>query len=440
MYRFITITLTIVVLSFQAVAQQKLSLTIDKAIEIGLENSKALKISQSKIIGADARAGETNALGLPSLKFQGAYTRLSEVPASEIPNFINPALPPITLSPAVMNNYTIKATVQQPLFTGGKISGAQDASELLAAAQKIDYTKDKADAVYNIKFAYWSLYRAIEFKKFVQENVEQIRSHATDAENLMKQGMLTNNDLLKFQVQLSDALVRLIDATNGVQLATNGLNNALGLPLSTEIELASTIQISEYSSRTIDELVKAAFEKRPELLAMNARVKASEAGLSSARGGWWPQVYLIGNYSYLRPNQRIFPTKDEFKGTWDVSISASFDIWNWNQTGNQTTQAQAQLSQAEDGFSIVKDNVTLEITQYYLLVNQLKERKAVAEKGVEQAEENYRVSNDKYKKGLSTNLDLKDAESGLLNAKLTLTQSLVEYELAIARLSKSIGE
>jgi outer membrane protein len=101
-------------------SQEILSLTIDKAVEIGLQNSKALRTSQYKVVAADAKASETSALGLPSLKFNGTYTRLSEVPASAIPNFINPSGPPIVLSPSVVNNYGLKATVQQPLFTGGE--------------------------------------------------------------------------------------------------------------------------------------------------------------------------------------------------------------------------------------------------------------------------------------------------------------------------------
>jgi uncharacterized phage protein (TIGR02220 family) len=344
------------------------------------------------------------------------------------------------LSPTVLNNYALKATVQQPLFTGGKISGAANAAEYLSDATKEDYKKDKADVQYNIKAAYWNLFRANEFKKFVDENVNQITSHTHDAENLMKQGMLTSNDLMKVQVQLSDALVRQIDATNDVKLAMYALNNTLGLPLPTEIELASTIQISDRTWDPVDQMVNNAYEKRPEVIGMNERVKAGESGLTSARGGWWPQVYLIGDYNYMRPNPRIFPSVDEFDKTWDITLSVSFDIWNWWQTGYQANQAQAQLAQAQEGLSMTKDGVLLEVTQSYLGVNQFKERKTVAEQGVKQAEENYRVTDDKYKIGMTPNSELLDAEVALLQARLNLTQSLVDYELSMARLSRAIGE
>ena len=416
--------------------QEKLTLTVEQAVQTGLENSKALKSSQFKVVAAEAKTSEADALGLPSLKLNAVYTRLSDLPSSTLTTPFGV----FEISPSILNNYTVKATVQQPLFTGNKISGASDIAEYSYEATKQDFSKDKADLIYNIKNAYWNLYRANEFKKVVDENVGQIRSHAVDAENMMKQGLLTNNDLLKVQVQLSDALVRQIDAKNNVTLAMLGLNNTLGLPLSTQIEITSQLESNLTSSVDVTALVKKAVENRPEILGMNARVKASESNLSIARSGWYPQIFLVGNYNYLRPNQRIFPSKDEFKGTWDVSISLSYDLWNWNTSGNQSTQAEAQLSQTEQALSQLKDGVSLEVTQSYLAVNQAKERSEVAKKGVEQAEENYRVTNERYKKGLNVNSDLLDAEVALLTAKLNYTQSLVDFELAAARLAKSIGE
>jgi outer membrane protein len=446
----IKILLTLLILFVYTVpstAQQKLNLTIEQAVEIGMKNSKAIRTSQFKVQVADARASEVNTYGLPSLKFNGTYTRLSDVPPSALTlakNAFGPGFPPsdinTVLSPTVLNNYGLKATLQQPLFTGGKISGAADAAEYSADATREDFKKDKADAVYTIKAAYWTVYRALEFKKFMDENVNQIKSHATDAENMFKQGLLMSNDVLKVQVQLSDAQVRQINATNGVKLAMYALNNTLGLPLQTEIELASTVQVNEREWANVDELLKTALQQRPDILGMNARVKAGEAGVTSARGTWWPQIYLIGDYNYLRPNTRYFPTVDAFKDTWDVSLSVSLDLWNWNQAGYQTTQAQAQLAQAQEGLSMMKDGVLLEVTQNYLSVQEAKERKIVAEQGVKQAEENYRITDDKYKKGLMPNSELLDAEVALLQAKLNLTQSLVDYELSVARLVKSIGE
>ena len=89
---------------------------------------------------------------------------------------------------------------------------------------------------------------------------------------------------------------------------------------------------------------------------------------------------------------------------------------------------------------MMKDGITLEVTESYLAIQKSKEREAVSQRGVAQAEENYRIMNGKYVQGLVANSELLDAEVALLQARLNLAQSSVDYELAIAQLSKAIGE
>ncbi|MBK7257680.1 MAG: TolC family protein [Ignavibacteriae bacterium] len=444
--RFLLLVLGLV-LATAALAQQKLTLTIDQAIQTGLQNSKMLHTARFKQDAADARASEMQAAALPALKFNAAYTRLSDVPSQGFvmpANTFGPGFPPapvnVVLSPTILDNYTLRATVQQPIWTGGKISGAIEAAQEAAVASGFDVKKDRADLIFNITAAYWNLFRAREAKAFVDTNVAQVKAHLTDAENLQRQGMITTNDLMKVQVQLSDAQVRAIDADNMVRMALYGLNNTLGLPLQTEITLASTMQRHDRTYASIDTLVERAMNNRPELAAMQARVRASEAGVTAARGGWWPQLALVGNYNYLNPNQRYFPLKKEFKDSWDVSVSLSFDIWNWLQTANQSAQATAQLSQAREGLAMMGDGVMLEVTQNYLGIQKARERATVSEKGVAQAEENYRITKGKFVQGMAANSELLDAEVALLQSRLNLVQSKVDYELAVAGLTRAIGE
>jgi outer membrane protein len=430
-----------------APAQQNLTLTLDQAIQTGLENSKVLHSSHFKLEAADARASEMSGAALPSLKFNAAYTRLSEVPAQGFTmpaNAFGQGFPPapvnIVLSPTILDNYSMRATVQQPLWTGGKLSGAIDAARENAVATEFDVKRDRADVIYNITAAYWNLYRVREAKSFVDSNVAQVKAHLTDAENLQRQGLITTNDLMKVQVQLSDAQVRAIDADNMVRMALYALNNTLGLRLQTEITLASQLQLNGRTFGPMDSLVTQAMDHRPEIAAMQARVRASEAGVTSARGGWWPQIALVGNYNYLNPNSRYFPLSEKFRDSWDVSVSASLDIWNWLQTANQSAQASAQLSQAKEGLAMLNDGVTLEVTQSYLGIQKARERAAVSEKGVAQAEENYRIMKGKFRQGMAANSELLDAEVALLQTRLNLVQSLVDYELAVAGLTRAIGE
>jgi outer membrane protein len=417
-------------------AQDVKKISVDESVQIGLENSHSLHSSKEKVKNAQARLSELKTSLLPSLKFSGMYTRLSPIE----PFILHFQGLDFNLASNIVNNYSAKLTLQQPLFTGFKLSSSADMADYNAQAQKQDYTKDEHDLIYNIKNAYWNLYKANQLKTVVDENVNQIKAHLDDVTNMFNQGLSTKNDVLKVQVQLGDVQIKQIDANNNVRLSMISLDNVMGLPLSTQVEPAEIINSKVENLNTLEIYLDKAYQYRPELIGMDFRIKAGESGVTLAKSGWWPQLFLVGDYLSARPNQRIFPTTDKFDETWDVSLSVSWDLWNWGVTGHQSDQAQTQVEQAKDSYKIIKDNITLEVTQTYLNILQAKEKMIVAGNNVSQAEENYRVTDEKFKNGLTLNSELLDAEVALLTAKTNYVQSQVDYELAKAQLEKSSGD
>lgn len=430
----IFITMLVIAVLNPSIAQNR-SLTVEECITIALENSRSLYASVKKAEFAEAKASEAAAALYPSLKMQGGYQRLSDVPTFQIP------LPGMTIAfPVVLNNYNLKATLQQPLFTGWRLQGAADNAEYSAQAAGRDYVKDQLELIYAVRSAYWNVYRAQEFKKLSDENVTQIQLHVTDIENLEHQGMATRNDVLKVQVQLSNAKIAQVDAENDVRITMLSLNSTLGLPLSTDITLTSLLTQDEWNVPQVEQLLDSASHSRPDIQSMQLRLLAAEAGVTAARGGWWPQIFLSGSYYHARPNQRIFPALDKFKDTWDAGVSFQFDIWNGLTTVHQTAQAQALLEQTKASYDVMKDGMTLEVTQAYLAFKQTNERITLSKLAAEQADENYRITYEKFKSGLTTNSELLDAETAKLQSKIQLTTSLVDHVMAAARLQKSIGE
>jgi outer membrane protein len=424
-----------VTVSASVLAQQRL-LTIEESVALGLENSRVLHASQMRSEYAGAKSSEVSAMLYPSLKLQGTYQRLSEVPEFKIP------LPGFTTTifPYIPNAYSTRATIQQPLFTGWKLQGAADNASFQADAARSDVARDKSELIFTIKAAYWNLYRAMEVNRLADESVRQVASHLEDAQNLMKQGLATVNDVLKVKVLLANSKILQSDAANNQRLATMSFNSTIGLELETQIGIASQLTPTTREYPKLDALLSGALRQRPEILATEFRVKAAGAAVTAAAGGWFPQIFLNGNYYYARPNQRIIPARDEFKDTWDFGVSLQFDLWNNLTTLHQTNQAKAQLEQTKDALVTLKDGITLEVTQSFLNLRQAKERISLAELAVEQANENYRMAAEKYKSGLTTSSELLDAEVALLQSKLQLTQSLVDHELAEARLEKATGD
>jgi outer membrane protein TolC len=141
----------------------------------------------------------------------------------------------------------------------------------------------------------------------------------------------------------------------------------------------------------------------------------------------------------MRPNSRLLPAQDKFYSTWDVSFNISMDLWNWGTTARQTQQARAQLAQTADALGQMKDAVAVEVRQCWLNLRKSREKIPVGRASVAQAEENLRVTTERFKEGVALNADVLDAEVTLLQARTNLTQSLVDMELARARLEKARG-
>ncbi len=422
-----------------AVAQPSRKLSLEEAIKIGQENNKSVKISDSKVDAAAAKADEANAVLRPSVKFAGSYYRYSDVPPFQVSLPI--AKNPVTIAPTVLDNYSARLSVQQPLFTGFKLLSNAHAADRMLDALRADNENDKEALTLNITAAYWSLYQAQQTKIFVDDNVARLDSYRKDTENLLNAGVATRNDLLKISVQLANARLAQIDAVNDVQVAMMTLNNLLGQPVDEDIQLTSVPgdTTTPWMSATAAALTEKALVARSDVRALQSRVEASQATLSSARGSYFPQIYLMGNYYYNRPNARYQPTLDEFKNSWDVGVQVQFDIWNWGMTSSQVEQAKSALSQNQIMYDQMKDDVTLEVTRDYLALQRATNKIGVADSAVGQAEENLRSTRDKYTNGLATSTELLDADVAVLQAKTNLSGALVEHEIAVAHLQKSLG-
>lgn len=437
------------------ISQESVVLSLPDAIRIGQENSRALKISSAKVDAAAAKAREATTSRLPALKLAAGYQRLSDVDPFQI---TTPFLPtPIQIAPTVLNNFTTRVTLQQPLFTGFKLESNARAAEYGAQAGESDYKNDNSDLKLAITVAYWTLYQTLEVERFVNENVVRLQTNESDTRNLVKAGMATRNDLLRVQLQLNNARLTHIDAKNDVELAAMNLNNVIGQPLETRLQLASKpwppaepenmpkFPGEPQPSRPDDgqhaeqNLVARAWSSRADLEAMQFRVEASKSALRAAQGSWWPQLYLTGNYYYSRPNPRYQPTRDEFKGTWDVGVQLQFDVWNWGATSHQAEQARASLTQTELQYDQMRENIALDVKRQMLAVARAKEKVQVAMLAIEQAEENQRTTNDKYKQGLATSTELIDANVALLQAKTNHSAALIEHEIARTRLDRVVG-
>jgi outer membrane protein len=412
-------------------------LTLDECIRLGLANAPLLKSSQAVVQTAEARRNEAIATRLPSVRLSGGYTRESSVPpfVFELPTR------PETLVPSIDNNYSARLSVQEPLFTGFKLQSATRIADKNLQAARNDFARDRAELIYQIESSYWGLYEALQARSVVDRNVERMQAHLAEVQQMQTEGLATRNDVLRVQAQLANARLARVDAANAAQVATTALNNLAGLTLDTEDEPTTTpTDSTAVITESLPALIQQAMAKRPEVKAMELRVRAGADNVSLARSNWYPQIQATGDFYYSRPNSRVFPPTDKFEPSWDVGVGASLNVWDWGVIAQQTAEAEAQLKQLRASLEQVKDGIELEVTQDYLNLREASARIAAADTALAQAQENQRVSSDGFKAGTVLSSDLLDAETNLLQAQINQTQSLVGLQLAAEKLEETLGQ
>ncbi len=417
-------------------AQERV-LTLEESLQIGLRNSKQIKISQAVLKSSEAKITEVGSQMLPRLSFGASYTRLSDVKpfAVSVPF----SQTPITIQETILDNYQLKLSLQQPLFTGFRLSSLKSAAEYNNKAVEFEHTKEINEEALRIHQTFWNYYKAQKVLQLVEENLKSLEKHLADTKNFLENGLVTRNDLLKLEVQYSNTELKKIEAKNAVELARTSFNKAVGLPLNTSSQVMAEKPQAISLTTKFDELLTEALQSREEIKSLEYKIKAGEENIDAAQAGWFPSIFLFGDYYYSKPNQRIMPLEDKFEDTWAVGVGLNWNIFDWGETSAKTTQAEQQLIQAETSYQIIKENIELEVYKDYLTTLSEFEKVSVSNKAVEQAEENYRITKDKYNQQLATSTDLIDAEVALLNAQTNLTNALVDLELAKTKLEKSVG-
>jgi outer membrane protein TolC len=416
------------------------SLTLDDAVRIGLEQNHDIKISilKAKSVG-EAHVSEMGANRLPSLKLFASYTRLSDIGQTAISVPI-PGIPPIAFTTYFPNNYLLRLSLVQPIFTGFRLLNLQSAAEHTSAAAQADTKTDQRNVIFTIKQQYWYLYKLQKTLDAVNKNLEEANTHLVDVRSKLTYGLVLANDTLKMQVQVSNSELRKIQMQKDIRISMASLMNTLGLPLDEQVTLQTAPDENPASPASVGTLVEKAKSHRSELAALGERIEATNSNARVARAANYPQLSAGGNFYYSDPNQRYFPAQNVFKATWDASLNLSWDIWTWNVAGLQAEQIEYTVEQLKETKKQMEDAISLEVTQNYLTQQISLDQIRVAKLSVTQAAENLRVVKIQYEKGVANTTDVIDAETLSLQAEVSLATAVADASIASAQLEKSVGE
>src|ERR1700722_7450490 len=223
--------LILLLLSAQLTQAQDRTITLDEALKLGLANSNVVKLSKAKIDQAISQYEQAKDGALPPGKASFTNDR-PELPANKL-DFGKES---ISL-PSSANAWLGTASINEVIFGGNRLKYAEQSTTLLAQAARVDADNDKDGVAYDIISQFYNLYKVLQSKKVVDQNLATVDGQIKQAQRFFDQGIVTKNDVLRFQLQRANIELNGIDLETNRKIVNYNLCILLGLPDNTQLNI-----------------------------------------------------------------------------------------------------------------------------------------------------------------------------------------------------------
>lgn len=415
-------------------AQSVKKLTLQEAIDLGIANSKNLKLSQNKIDEALARLAVVKDNVLPNASASFLYNH-AEIPTNTL---TIGGGNPIHL-PNRADAFVGTASIQEVIYGGGKYKYAQESTKILSDIARLDADKNKEEVSYAVINTYFSLFKVVQSKKVVNQNLESITSQLKQAQRFFEQGVVTKNDVLRFQLQQANISLTDLEIENNRKIINYNLDILLGLPEDTEVTIAEN-DLPLQTIQPLNSYISNAFANRQELQQLNLQDKVANYNIKTIKANTRPTVGVGANLYYINPSGSFIPPSEQFIMPITIGATVSWNVASlWS---NKNKVAEAKIQQQEIGLhkEILSDNVKTELNRNYQNYQLAVKKINVLETSIAQATENDRLLESKYKNNIASVTDRIDAETLLYQAKINLELAKADAKLAYYTLLKSTGK
>ena len=426
-YRFFQILFTTTVFMFiqniNVKAQETIKLSLVSCREMALAQSESLQQAEHKY----QQSQLDNKIAISAF--------LPKFEASATGTYVFPDMDMMGMDLRMRGMYMAGITLTQPLYAGGKIMTGKKLSKLgesIAAEQK---RMTMMDVLVEADNAYWTLIAVRQKVKMLDSYKEQMDSLYSQVKTAVGAGLSTENELLRIEASRSDILYQIQKAKNGEDLCRMSLCRITGIDSNAELELTdTTIHVNEPGLLTAD------INGRPELNLLKHQMDAIQKQIQMSRADMLPTVGLVAGYTYYgniklnsmvdAGNGTMVPYSQEFRdGLGAVMLSVKIPIFEWGANLKKVKKAKLDFKNAELELSRNSRLMTLEAQSTLKNVYDGYQLIRTAEVGLKQAEENLRVTNNKYNVSMALLTDLLDAQSQWKQAKSNLIEAQTQYKI-----------
>ncbi len=419
-------------------APEKETISIEEAVRLSFERYPDIARAR---LAADALKGkirEVRAQALPDVNISANGSRTRD------PSFLNSSgvdkFPKEFLAavmPVPTNLFTYNISVAQPLFTAGKVGTALRIASIESEGAQSDVDRSQQDLAIEVVRACYGLLWAEQSRSLVVETQEQRKLHAEMARTRFTNGVATEVDVLRSEVAVSNGVPELVRAENAIRQARALVNFYLGRPLEFPTKISNGFQTASWDQWDLETVSQQATRSRPEIQRLRIAERSADAQLELARAE--SKMRVDFNASYGIASRKPGNLFDAMYARWTTGVSFQLPVFDGFRRSGMVYQAVANQRASRLAREKMEQQIRLGLQQGLDEIRAANETVAAAQANIRQAERVLSMTQDNYKYGAATTLDIVDAQTALSQSRINLLRGMYDYSIARANLLWTAG-
>ena len=409
-----------------------LFLTVGQLFELGMENSLPIQADKIRERQAKEQSQTARRAQLPDIEIglNGGYVGQ---PILFERGLSHPTRPE---SPDWSQNYALDLT--QPIYQGGRIKHSIKQADIERQIALLQTRTDQADIKLGLLQQYMNLFSYYKQHEVLTRNIEESERRLKDIKRLKEEGVITNNDVLRSELQLTTDRLALQETENTLILLSQQLDILLGLDEHLYIIPDTSLLSHPTPTDSYMQYVDEAYANDPAMLLARQQTLLAQNEVELTKADNRPTISLHAGNTLARPVQRTMA--DMYNNTWNIGLSVAYPLSSFYKNKHRLNAARLNVHLRQNEEEQLKQSSRLTIRTAYLRHQEAIDRVEGLKLSVRQAQENYRIVQNRYLSQLAILTDLLDANSVLLDAELQLTTARTQVVYTYYELQHASGK
>jgi len=402
---------------------------IYKYRRLAVDYQQSVKMAQRDLAGAESMVDAAKSDRLPKLDFYGRYNYMG-VPMQLAPDADgNPG-------EQLSNFYSLDMAITQPILTGGYLKNTRNAAQSQAEVMRDFVNLSEQEVMMNSDAYYWSAVTKKEISTVLIKYRDAIGQFLKVIQDRVDEEVVGMNELYQAKVRYNDAEYEVIRTEKEFMISIMELNRMIGLSVNTPPNVADSLLVVNWAEVNFN-LAEKALQQRPEIGMLENKISMNLYNEKVTASQYNPQfgVGVGGNWGAPSPGLSTDPAFN-----YNVQAKLAIPIYYWGQKKEEVFASRQLTEISKLEMEQTKDMITLEVESSYYDLQQSQHQLDFAVSSLDNASKNVEVMLDRYHEGLSSVLEVLDAQLYWQKTYFNYIQAKHELNIAFSAYQRAMGE